>query len=118
VRLHVHACPRPSLSASARRRKRFRGPPLRHLQAPGPSTLRAADALVNAAGKFDVAALTEIFGPDGDDVVLTGEFAQDRKRAVDFAAKAREKQRYPWTERAGIEHSCSWEVRTVRFRYR
>ena len=35
--------------------------------------------------------LTEIFGPDGDDVVFSGEFAQDRKRASDFAAEAREK---------------------------
>ena len=52
---------------------------------------QAADALVNAAEKFDVAALTEIFGPDGDDVVFSGEFAQDRKRAADFAAEAREK---------------------------
>jgi hypothetical protein len=53
---------------------------------------QAADALVDAAGKFDVTALTEIFGPDGDDVVFTGEFAQDRQRAADFAAEAREKK--------------------------
>ena len=54
---------------------------------------QAADALVSAAEKFDVAALTEIFGPDRDDVVFTGEFAQDRKRASDFASEAREKTR-------------------------
>uniref|UniRef100_Q01VG2 DUF2950 domain-containing protein n=1 Tax=Solibacter usitatus (strain Ellin6076) TaxID=234267 RepID=Q01VG2_SOLUE len=54
---------------------------------------RAADALVDAAGKFDVAALAEIFGPEGDDVVFTGEFAQDRKQAADFAAEARKKNR-------------------------
>jgi hypothetical protein len=52
----------------------------------------AADALVDAAEKFDVAALAEILGPDGDDVVFSGEFAQDRKRAADFAAEAREKK--------------------------
>ncbi len=52
---------------------------------------QAADTLVNAAEKFDVAALTEIFGPNGNDVVFSGEFAQDRKRAADFAAEAREK---------------------------
>jgi hypothetical protein len=52
----------------------------------------AADALVDAASRFDVAALTEIFGPAGDDVVFTGEFAQDRKRATDFAAEARAKK--------------------------
>src|SRR6266481_7286619 len=44
---------------------------------------KAADALVEAAGKFDVAALAEIFGPEGEDVVFTGEFAQDRKQAAD-----------------------------------
>jgi len=53
---------------------------------------QAADALVDAAEKFDVAALTQIFAPDGDDVVLSGEFAQDRKHAADFAAQAREKK--------------------------
>ena len=53
---------------------------------------QAADALVNAAGKFDVVALMEIFGADGDDVIFSGEFAQDRKRAAEFAAEAREKK--------------------------
>ena len=51
----------------------------------------AADALVSAAESFNVAALTEIFGVDGDDVVFSGEFAQDRKRAADFTAQAHEK---------------------------
>ena len=53
---------------------------------------RAADALVDAAAKFDVDVLVELFGPDGDDVVLTGEYPQDRQRALDFAAQAREKK--------------------------
>src|SRR5205823_10731897 len=53
---------------------------------------QAADALVNAAEKFDVTALTEIFGPDGDGIVFSGEFAQDRTHATDFAAQAREKK--------------------------
>jgi hypothetical protein len=53
---------------------------------------QAADALVDSAAKFDVDALVKIFGPDGDDVVLTGEFPQDRQRASDFAAEAREKK--------------------------
>jgi hypothetical protein len=53
---------------------------------------QAADALVDAAEKFDVVALRKILGPDGDDVVFSGEFAQDRKRAADFAAVAREKK--------------------------
>ena len=39
----------------------------------------AADALITAADKFDVGALEEIFGPDGDDIVLSGEYPQDRQ---------------------------------------
>ena len=53
---------------------------------------QAADALVAAAQKFDVRELIEIFGPGGDDIVLTGEYPQDRQRAADFAAQAHEKQ--------------------------
>jgi hypothetical protein len=52
---------------------------------------KAADELVAAAEKFDVRALEEIFGPEGDDIVLSGEYPQDRRRASDFAAEAREK---------------------------
>ena len=52
----------------------------------------AADALVDAAETFNVPALTEIFGPDGRDIVFSGEFAQDRKHAAEFAAEAREKK--------------------------
>ena len=62
----------------------------------GPKTFdtpqQAADALVGAAEKFDVDALEKIFGPDGDDIVLSGDYAQDRQRALDFAAQAREKK--------------------------
>jgi len=53
---------------------------------------QAGDALIDAAGKFDVGALEEIFGPDGDDIVLSGEYPQDRQRALDFASEAREKK--------------------------
>jgi hypothetical protein len=53
---------------------------------------QAADALVDAAEKFDEPALIAIFGPEGKDVVLTGEAPQDRERAAAFAAKAREKK--------------------------
>jgi hypothetical protein len=53
---------------------------------------QAVDALVDAAEKFDVRALEEIFGPDGDDVVLSGEYPQDRQRAADFAGEARKKK--------------------------
>jgi Protein of unknown function (DUF2950) len=55
------------------------------------SPQQAADALVDAAANFDETALVDIFGPDGDDVVFTGELPQDKQRASDFAAEAREK---------------------------
>ena len=53
---------------------------------------QAADALVAAAEQFDELALREIFGPGGEDIVFSGEYPQDRKRAADFAAEAREKK--------------------------
>ena len=53
---------------------------------------KAADVLIDAAGKFDQAALAQIFGPGGEDIAFTGEVAQDRKHALDFAAEAREKK--------------------------
>jgi Protein of unknown function (DUF2950) len=64
--------------------------------AAGPQTFdsaeKAADALVNAAEKFDVTSLVRIVGPKGEDLILTGEFAQDRERAHEFAAQARKKK--------------------------
>jgi len=51
----------------------------------------AADALIAAAGKFDVGTLASIFGPGGEDIVFSGEYPQDKQRALDFAAEAKEK---------------------------
>ena len=53
---------------------------------------QAADALVNAAEKFDVGTLEQILGPDVNDVIFTGEYPQDRELASKFAAEAREKK--------------------------
>jgi len=53
---------------------------------------QAADVLIAAAEKFDEPILEEIFGPGGEDIVFSGEYAQDRQRASDFAAEAREKK--------------------------
>jgi hypothetical protein len=54
---------------------------------------QAADALVSAAEQWDETALAQIFGPDGgDDIAFTGDTVQDRQRATDFAAEAREKK--------------------------
>jgi hypothetical protein len=53
---------------------------------------QAADVLIDAAEKFDVLALSKIFGPDGEQIVFSGEFAQDREHAANFVAEAREKK--------------------------
>ena len=53
---------------------------------------QAADGLIDAADKFDVVALGQIFGPGGEDIIFSGEFAQDRQHAANFVAQAREKR--------------------------
>jgi hypothetical protein len=53
---------------------------------------QAADALIAAAEKFDVADLVGILGPGSDDIVVTGEPPQDRQRLADFVAEAHEKK--------------------------
>jgi hypothetical protein len=53
---------------------------------------QAADALINAAEKFDVVELAQIFGAGGQDIVFTGEYAQDRQHAANFVAEAHEKK--------------------------
>jgi hypothetical protein len=52
----------------------------------------AADALIAAAEKFEVASLDAILGPDGRDIIHTDEPARDRQIAMEFAAQAREKK--------------------------
>jgi hypothetical protein len=62
---------------------------------------KAADALIDAAEKFDEGTLVQIFGPGGEDIVFTGEVAQDRKHALDFAAEAREKKQVSVDPKSG-----------------
>jgi hypothetical protein len=52
---------------------------------------QAADALVQVASNFDVAAAKEILGPDSEDIVASEDPVQDKNRAAAFAAKAKEK---------------------------
>ena len=54
---------------------------------------QAAEALVKAAELFDVAALGAILGPDGRDLIVTGEPVRDKETAVAFAAQARAKMK-------------------------
>ena len=56
------------------------------------SAEKAADALIDAAERFDVPALIKIVGEQGEDVILTDEYALDRESAQDFAAEARKKR--------------------------
>jgi len=53
---------------------------------------QAADALIQAAGNDDLPALLEIFGPDGKDLVTSADQVQDKNRAEQFVARAKEKQ--------------------------
>lgn len=65
--------------------------------APAPKQLmfaspqKAADALIQAAGTYDVGALKQILGPDSDDLVETDDPVRDKNNAAGFAAEAREK---------------------------
>jgi hypothetical protein len=49
--------------------------------------------MIEAAHNFDVPSLLKIVGPAGEDIILTGEFAQDRERAQQFAAQALQQKR-------------------------
>ncbi len=55
------------------------------------SPQQAATVLIGAAEEFNVPVLMQIFGPDAEDVIFSGEFAQDRKHAADFVTEAHEK---------------------------
>jgi hypothetical protein len=50
---------------------------------------QAADALLKAAEAADVPAVLKIFGPDGKDLVTSGDPVEDKDRLAKFAAKAR-----------------------------
>jgi hypothetical protein len=52
----------------------------------------AADAFVNATKTFDTAALTEILGPQGEDLVASEDPVRDKNIAAEFASKAEQKE--------------------------
>jgi hypothetical protein len=56
-----------------------------------PTPQAAADALIDAAEKFDVPALEAILGPGGEGIIHTGEPARDKEIAQQFAEQARTK---------------------------
>jgi hypothetical protein len=51
----------------------------------------AAQALIDAAGQNDTAALLQLFGPDGRDIVESGDPAEDKNARAEFARRAHEK---------------------------
>jgi len=51
----------------------------------------AAQALVDAAGQNDTAALMKLFGPQGSDIVRSGDPAEDKDARAEFARRAHEK---------------------------
>ncbi len=51
----------------------------------------AAQALVDAAGQNDTAALLKLFGPQGADIVKSGDAAEDKDSRAEFARRAHEK---------------------------
>jgi len=55
------------------------------------SAKEAADTLIRAAEVFDVVALKEILGPDAANLISSADPVADKKRASDFAAKAKER---------------------------
>ncbi len=55
------------------------------------SAQQAADSLVDAAEKYDEAALKEILGPESYDLTHTGEPVRDRENSAAFAVQARAK---------------------------
>ena len=52
---------------------------------------QAADALIQVATTLDLAAAREILGPDGEDLINSGDPVLDKSRATAFANKAKEK---------------------------
>jgi len=55
------------------------------------SPREAAQALIDAAGHNDSAAMLKIFGPEGKDIVESGDPAEDKNGRAEFARMAHEK---------------------------
>jgi hypothetical protein len=59
---------------------------------------KAADALIEAAANSDAAAAKEILGPDSEDLVSSEDPVMDKKRALEFANRAKEKKSFDKTD--------------------
>jgi hypothetical protein len=67
-------------------------PPAQKPQLGFPTAQEAAAAVVKAAETYNVTALLEIFGPGGEDLVVSKDPIADRNRAADFVELAHQKQ--------------------------
>ena len=79
---------------------------------------QAADALVQVAANFDVAAAKEILGPDSEDIIASEDPVQDKNRAAEFAAKAKEKIRSRPTRKIRIRPFFWWGTMIFRCQFR
>jgi len=52
---------------------------------------QAVDALIQAAGSYDVSSLAQILGPGSENILSSEDTVQDKNNAAEFAAKARQK---------------------------
>jgi len=52
---------------------------------------QAADALIQAAGSYDLSSLRAILGPESEELLSSEDPVQDKNTAAEFAAKARQK---------------------------
>jgi DUF2950 family protein len=52
---------------------------------------QAADALIQAAGSYDLSSLEEILGPGSEKILSSEDPVQDKNNAAEFAAKGRQK---------------------------
>ncbi len=68
----------------------------------------AADALVQAAETYDVAALSEILGPDAKDLISSEDPVRDKEIAASFVTRAKEK-----TELGAAEKNKNHVILTV-----
>jgi hypothetical protein len=81
----------PALDATDPAAPAAKKPPAAVSQQTFDTSKAAADALIAAAAADDVPTLKAILGPDGADLVDTGDAVQDKNQIEAFAAKAREK---------------------------
>ena len=91
VLLIVLSCAVPARSQAQSESKSESAKASRPAQEAFDSPQQAANSLIEAAGQFDVPSLMKMFGPSGADFVASADPVEDKKIAIAFAAKAREK---------------------------